>query len=477
MALYSSVSHALVGDNLNVVSTCDSNELVADTEVLDVTRMGTDEKIEVKRDDIFGSKFGPTIRIIRGNARIMITPYSDDGDIDGRQMEINTVLEGGGHLFPYFTGMLVPDKDYTSHVFGRLFNRCLGASEETARRVSMRIRSGLRNLSHTRAGMIISHAYMGIEVSQQAQAPITFIIDNNSYHGFVLHTKKPVFHYGFQHTSQDARELGLQLQKLNQHDQALGEILSIINAPVNADGTPIYKHTKAQICSSRGLANAMRLLNPDVFVSTSWKDDLRKAFERVSFGDSFAPPSEKSILAFLSFVKTGDDNVLREFPAMITGRLIEERDRISFGLGIFGPKVPSLNYGEPSRCQTWILPNVGSNDPNMAVGSDGKKPLRFLPFKLESYSLGVQQWRTLCSSGKFMIPNARKGRNEFTDGRAVAFRIGSDPSFTEAYSSLKVICSAMKDVNGKKRKRNDDNVESGPSKKNRKDAANDAEEF
>jgi hypothetical protein len=415
--------------------------------------------------------------VMYGSSQIVYSPVDGSGSIvpNVRKPGDAEVMGEKGIYCGYFAGMNLPDKDYMAHVFGNLFNRSLGPSVETSFKLMQRIRKGMRSLAVFRGGQALSHAYLGVELSRMGRCPVTFVVHNSVYHGFVLTGQITITHYKTVIPVCESDALKEDIDSINMHDIALGKILAILNMPVNSDGKPVYSFTVNDVKSSRMLASAIRSINQDLYVSTTWKSDLKDAFGGLSFGDKYAVATPQSITDFLRFVLSGDEKSLEGYPFLLTGRIVEESDRVSFGLSMFGTTCPTLNYGD--KGQTFVLPGLAATDPNLAVPQGGHRALRFLPFKLEPYSLAVTQWRSVFSKGSFVIPNGRKGKAEFTDSRHVALKISVDPHFTTVYQLLKDVAVSQKNQPGKKRKRNEDEGTAGEassSKKVRKDAEDDA---
>jgi hypothetical protein len=478
MMFYSEVSHVAAVNHSSII-------MNPTGESFDITTNKQSELCRLGSQHIFKSDLthfiGNSADFIRGNTGVVkqiIAGWDNTKAITGCLSGLDGhQLRQGGLFFPYFNHMLTPDRDYTSHVFGSLFLKCLGTDSVVCSRVWRRIRSGLRSIAHTRAGCIFSHAYLGIELSRNAGVPITFIYETGIYHGFTLHGDIEAHHYSTVHKALSQEELVKEVESVNEHDRSLGGILLILNSPLKSDGMPMYLFSMEDIKTSRRLARTLRSVDFDLFISTDYKLKLKDLFTKLSFGDTFAPINQKSVIDFLSFVSSGEERLLDGYGAIITVRLIESKDRISYALGMFGHKAPSLNYGDKGI--TFTIPReINATDPNLNVPNGGSRSLKFLPFKTVSHAQAVSQWQNLFSKGKFTIPNGRKGKTEFTDSREISLKVGSDPQFSLCYQMIKDISAGMRDGAGKKRRRDDDGEgEVATNKKQRTTAAEDSSYF
>jgi hypothetical protein len=364
-----------------------------------------------------------------------------------------------GLFFPYFDGMLTTDKSLCDHVFKLLFFKSLAGNHDEARKLYSRIRNGIRNLATHRAGKVFSHLFAGILIAYETHSIITAMVENGVYHGFVIQSPGLVATIGgstFKAVS--FAELLLDLGSLNKQEKLLTDIVGLINGLVNDSGMPVYKFQATDINTSRKFMQVWSSINLDFSTSTTFLADVRKLVDQLLFGDKFALPGNSSILAFLKYVQTGDMTLLAEYPAFLQNGVFLQTDRITVGLSIFGARVPSVNYGK-AKDQTFTIPgSADAADPNLAV-TDGKRPLRYLPFKTEPIFQAAVQWKNLFDSGRLLIPHGRKGKDEFTSTSQVTLRIAGDPHFANTYGLIKAISISSRNANRQGKRARDEGTE------------------
>jgi len=365
-----------------------------------------------------------------------------------------------GNFFPYFEGMNLPDSSAFEHVFGKLFFPLLGENDLNAAAVWKKLRTGFRQLKTTQAGIALSHAYTGIELSMTAQAKITFIVDNGLYKGFVLQGQ-----YGgvLANTSikcYGSEKMIADIRSLNKHAQILEKILQILRSPTKVikvpvertesiedeemteDKTvPVYDLDLTSINTSRKLVNVLTDYNMDL-ISTQ-TEPLFKYISELTFGDTYAAVNSTSILASLAYMQTGNMNELQAYPAYLGGIFASNFGRFHVAVGIFGAYAPSLNYGRTDGDKVFTIPSHEAEDPNLAKDAEGKRILPYLPFKSEPSGLAVNQWLNLSNTGKFKVSGPRKGKAEFVNQKPVAFQL-SGVQFDVAYDMLKDIVAMNK---------------------------------
>jgi hypothetical protein len=371
-----------------------------------------------------------------------------------------------GSFFQYFQGMLLPDKDFAAHVFGDTFLKCLGDSLELSSNVWHRVRKGLRAIATSMAGKAISHAFLGIKLSKSAGLPIRFVIFNGVYHGFVIFGPSVTYLFGKTINSVGEDVLRKEIKDISEHDVVLAKIRDILNAVLDKDGKPRYELTIGDINTSRKLGNVLFNITDEDMVLGMLKTQLEVHMSGLNFGDSYAVPNIDNVLIFLRFVRSGELGLLEDFPSFLDKGLLANRDRVYFGLAIFGLRVPTCNYGGDKM---FTIPGINAIDTNIIAPVGGTRPLRYIPFRMVAHGFGVQHWRNLFETGKLMIPEGRKNKAEFTDLRDVHFQC-PEMKFQETYDVVKDIVNMNRgSVSGSKRKREDNDTSKKAEKKRKED--------
>jgi hypothetical protein len=459
MEIFSDVSHQITaGRFATLIGRSIKTSSATETEPPKVGRWdGTESKIGVA-NSAWMKQTGYDHTVCIEDARITYQNWNNTRTIVAPI--ITNVSKKPGQFFRYFAGMNTPDKGIISHVFGSLFIQSLSTEEDNCGAIWTRLKSGFRQLATLKAGMALSHAYYGIELARNNCLAISFVVISNIYHGFILHGDFKVHLYGTVTTTKDVMELNEELHDISKHDIALANLVAYIRKAMQVvekeEAKVKYDITVEDVDSSRKLANFLYLIDRSFFID--FEEKMIGFFEDISFASDYAIPKQESITDVLNFVRTGDLSLLNKYSSVLSRRTLST-DRLIFALQIFFGKVPSVNYGDDAKYTI----SFTSNDGNITPGPSGKRPLAFLPFKLETVEVATIQWQRLFKSGIIGIPAGRKGKTEFTDTRQVAFKIGGDAEFLAFYGLIKDIVKKTKETGPVKRKRDD--ADEGPSKK------------
>lgn len=437
--------------------------LVVNWEVVESTQVNPQMAAEMSKQTLVSDYMGP-----------VFVHYNDSMKILGSYLDISDARNlVPGVAFGYFPGMLLPDKDYTSHVFGSMFKNTLGNTHESCHATWSRIRAGFRNIAALDCGRILSHVYLGIELAREACVPMVVLHVGGVYQGFVLFGSLRIHHISTEHKSVSADKLQVEIRDLNKHEKALSKIMVEINAAF-----PGTIQSLNDISSSRKLANLFYSIDFNDLSISPAQDTICDLLEALTFDMKYAPISISAVQDFLRFVVTGDTSHLSRHDHMITRRLVSSKDRVEFGLAIFGPEAPTMNYEQKGKGSTYSIPQESSLDPLTAVPVGGSRILKFIPFSVVSFGLAVNQWQALINTKSFTIPSARKNRKEFTDARSVTLKVGSSPAFESIWSLVKQVAFYRGEARALKRKvplaeGEEEMPEAGPSKKAKGYLAND----
>lgn len=374
------------------------------------------------------------------------------------------VNQAAGLVFPYFSGMTLPDKRYAYGVFSKLFVKSLSTDATKAAMLLSKIRTGFASMAFTAAGRSISHAYLGIHLSMTSQSEIRFLVEKGQYQGFTLQGEHLRLVYRNKVILPMSVELMIkECRNISPFEDVVDELVKLVKTAKTSDGKEKYKVSKDDFITSRRFVNLFRTLKLGDFPE-DFKTNLSTLMTKMYYSDKFEIPSQKMIIDFLSYVATGAEEHIAGYPAYISNSYYEATDRIHIGLGIFGDRAPSLNYGSKKDMSLTIPADLTATDPLVTVNPDTKKkPLHFLPFAIVPVRQAADQWETLFKDGIIHLPTGRKGKNEFTDARKVVIQIGSDPYFSQVYKLIKEHSSIVrKSLAAGKRKRANDDTEEGP---------------
>lgn len=478
MGIFSNFSRKWVNDGGSWMMTKDADEMAESG--FEVTR----DSIEQAAVTFKHAPVGQYTHSYSGPLREIVYPGNSSKSIVPAIIRPSALISqwspDGNYLFPYFHGMITPNKDLIWNVFGRVFFKGLSDSAEKATKIAVKLRGGFRKLSSTRAGMAMVHAFKGIDLAIASHSAIAFLIESGVYHGFVLTGSLRVIFYNSVIEPMSAEALIAAVKKLDRKARVLGEIVNVLNSPLNDSGMPIYSFTIDSINTSRKFISAYSSIAMEHLGSSLFTDTLAELVDEMFWGDNFFSPDQTKIMNFLRYVATGEESHIDIYPSYLAGGFFKNTSRIAKGLAIFGPKVPSLSYGT-ARDQVFSIPKeINAQDPNITE-VDGTRPLRYLPFSLVAIQAGLTQWQSLFSTGQIRIPNGRKGKVEFTNAKQVYLQIGGNPAFNIAYNLIKDHSRAVRATGTQKRGQGTAGIQNsegpGSRKRQKKDATEVAGEF
>lgn len=358
-----------------------------------------------------------------------------------------------GVFCPFFTGMNLPDKVTAHHVFENLFFRLLSDSEEGCLRLMSQIRTGIKQLAFSRSGMVLAHAYKGVEMSSKIPASqMTIVLDGPVYQGFFITGKFKLSLYGDTYVPVDVMK---QLKKLNKFTDDCELIAAKLNAATDAQGSKVYNFSKETFMRSRSALEAIASVDRDLFASTSTLEEVITLLVGLKYADSFPVPSIESIRQITAAMLTGSNAPLQNFPAYFDEMMLKNLSPVYMALSAFGPKAPSCNIGSKDKGSlTFVLPSRDANDVNI-VKVEGKRPLQYMPYQMVPIHLAAAQYTNLFNTGILHLNPPRKNKNEFVNLQYVIAQIGDDKNFLEIYTAYKEIVNNNRILvqSGGKRKR------------------------
>lgn len=369
----------------------------------------------------------------------------------------------GGLLFPYFLGMMLPDRDFAVQIFQRFFFRGLSTKPQGAQQLWTTIKQGLRNISVLPAGMAISHAFLGMMLADNTKSCIRYVIDKGQYHGFILlgdHIN--IINNNRVHAAAPPEDLFNNISTFKGIDISLIKLISVLSTAINNEGDPRYVISLNDINTSRGLFNVLRTIDTDYFERDAIQE-VDNLLSIITYGETYASPTTGSIASFLSYVSSGDMGILSQFPTLLTGGIWRSPDRITIGLGIFGGACPTLSWAMGHRASRIPIPKPGAE--GTLVTKDGAYP--FMPVKTTTPAAAQQQWTHVLAQGEILLPVGRSGKKEKYDLRATASITGT--AFTKLFLQLQHVVEEHRQANIGKRKRGME--DEGPSAKKGKERA------
>lgn len=439
---------------------------------------------QLENGEVFGDRDmdpGLVEDVVRITPSSMAVPLAEALDINQVLVGINHVPNNRGHVFPYFHGLVTPDKDYVYMVFSRLFTRSLADNASSAQRVLTRLRSGIRSLATLRGGMILSHVYLGIQLAIDSQSCFKVILHHNVYKGFILESPHAhVINRGMVLTPLSMTDMTKEIEGLDTHGATLSKITRLIRAHT-VGGVIAYDIQPRDISTPRQLNLILGSLNDMGSLDDEDREKLKEMIPNLSFGEKYLEPTAENMTLFLNYCLTGSNQVLEGKPFYYEAGLYLTSDKIERGLAMFGPRVPSLHLGGN---RTYTIPTHGE-DKNLELAADGKgRNIPYFPFKLRPLKAAAQDWINIFISGTVFIPGTVAGRRGFVDNKKLDGMIAGIDHMRPFYDALKanvIAVKAMGPGNKGKGKRirgmDDDDEDESSNRKRSKVIADDMDLF
>jgi hypothetical protein len=432
----------------------------------DMKTTGVDNDLPLAMEDSSTSrlqKVTPVERLLVARQEPLFMPLFSTLGI--RNMDCSPVsrdLEMDGLVFPYFNGLMMPDRDFVIPVFQRLFFRCLGSNQEKATNMWRLIKRGLRNIAPTQAGMAITHAFLGIVLSENALCPIRFVVTNGQYKGFVLQGQDfSIVANNTVFLPVSTTDVQTDLEVISSHDLALSRIIEVLRSCTMSDGSVRYDVRFKDVATSRDLFNTFAKIDWG-YIGAQMRAKIPDYVEELNFGERWATINVKTVLDVLVYVQTGNRDILKDYPAYLNRSNFTDEARINHALMIFGPFVPSINIGT-SKDMAFSIPKPDIDDGNLAV-ENGIRKLQSIPYKLKNFTSAVVDWTQLLNKGVLYIPLPRKGNKEFSNAKARDGQFSPKDSLA-LYGKVKETVNYLRS-SGAGRKRKGEAV-AGPSKRMR----------
>jgi len=369
-----------------------------------------------------------------------------------------------GLVFPYFQGLLTPDKESVLATFTRYFTRCLGDTAKKAADLLVSLRDGFRNISMSQGGLILQHVYFGLQIAATTGSRFTIIAEGSRYLGFVVESPDIiVFQQATIHTPLSRVELSKEIRELSVHDRSLGKLATLLSDMFDVNSeikTPVLKEA---LGSSRAVA--MAIYQKDFSSLEQMKKDVAACLDLLTFGDTYWTITGENMVRLMNAIASGRWE-FPNAPFYLGGDVPFTTDPILRALAVFGPQAPSIYHGDTIRS----IPLEGKSDRNLEVNAtSGKRDLRYIPVFSRAIKTAAGEWATVVSRSSIKYYAPRKGKNEFANQKPTCCLIEGD-QFTPFYNQLKRYLTSVhgarteEDAATKKRKA-DAEIEAGVRKK------------
>jgi len=414
--------------------------------------VGKYEKM-VKFDEVEDGSMGTEQLYLSGDYKTAIVPVASPNTTEHYHYDTQTAMVDRGHCFPYFEGMLLPDKEYVSSIFFRYFSRCIAGSEDELTKLMPTLRRGFRALSMSPAGRILQHLFFGIQASIETGSKIRVYIERSQYLGFALVGKNAlVLEQNSVKVPLSKEDLELEQKRLDNHRSYVLEIVEKLNGlALKSGGTEIVDQEVA-LAKPRYLANQLH--------RRAWKGSDHETFiqqraDKLKYGQEYWAPSEDNMLKILKHVVAStlpDDNE----PYYFSNLVWDSDDYYVRLLSVFGGKAPTLSIRTGDK-PILIAPS-GKEDSNL-VEKEGRRVLPYLPIYERSLQDAADVWKTIPRTHSLRTAGAKKGKGS---GGAIFHRkddigILSGNKFLAGYELLRQFAYSV--TASKRTRSNEDDAE------------------
>jgi hypothetical protein len=221
-----------------------------------------------------------------------------------------------------------------------------------------------------------------------------------------------------------------QLQRLNEHTQAIEDICSMVEAVATIEDGNVRTLDRAKAAISPRYINTEIRGRPANLIEEI-REDLRAPIERLKYSQNYWEKSAKDISNFVARLVTGSD--MEDEPMWPSEAVLLNRTNdILRLLSVFGGQAPSIFNGNSAK----KVAAPGIEDPNLRI-VDKKRVVQYIPFYTKGLIAAAADWQAAKNSTSFKFIPARAN-----EGRAMASakqRSGviRDPDFDTFYSNLR----------------------------------------
>jgi len=340
-------------------------------------------------------------------------------------------LPGPGHVFPYFHGLLTPDRDLVGDVFFRYFGNCIAGSTEDFARLAGLLRRGFRNLQSCRQGLELQHIFYGIDMAVRLGGQFALISEGREYRGFaVVRTEGSILDKNVVRPALSTEDIKKEVDKLRVHERALAKIKTILDGIPDVSGVATEMDIELYRLSARRLAEFIYTKDTSL-LSDDDKTALRDAIEETVYAQTYweiTPENLMKLLRALVHNKWFDADA----PYYLYRGVALSTDPVTRALAAFGPDAPSCFQGDERR----TISKPGVDDPNL-VKTDGRRTrLPYIPIYRVPILTAATHWKSVQSRGEIRFKPPRAKKPEFTNRTAMQFAVEGD-HFDAFYTLLR----------------------------------------
>jgi hypothetical protein len=251
-----------------------------------------------------------------------------------------------GIFLPYFTGLVLPDKDFVPDLLTTQFSSLLGNNQAEIAQASQTLWSGWSTLASTAVGLQLQHQAYCLKLALATGCKIITFIPGGSYQGTILANGPPeltLHKRGKSYTPIGVDELQQELAKWDSQDELLAELAESLNTiPLLAEDPKVEGNTlsltAASFTSARFIHNILRGLkfNEDDKVKT------RAILKKLHFETKYLDPRAPEALERVFRIAKSGDFLADGEPMSVLDDAMFSRDPVTSAFASFGATAPSF---------------------------------------------------------------------------------------------------------------------------------------
>lgn len=357
-----------------------------------------------------------------------------------------------GVFFPYFDGLLLPDKAETPRIFIGIFSRALGRTPDELKSACGLISRGWPSVSTTATGLALSHLVFIMDLSIKAGCGMRPIFLEREYKGCVLlGTGFGLTIDNVIHTSYGKDAMIAELSLISRHEvnlAALAALLSTIK-PIGEDKNEAV--LPENISSGRSLHYYIKERN----FETAQQTEIRELVQGLRFEETFWEVTDRRRVATAVTTILKGTWLPEAAPFCYKSAALFTKEPILSTCAAFGLKAPSLL-------------GIGNNAA-LSISKNGKfytdfkaASIRGTPIFAKPVQQAYEDWKQLKKSKVITLKHGGNDKN----GKAKIFQMTMMvPDDTPEYRHIINGLTQMLEDDKKKRKRAGDEEEEEPTRK------------
>lgn len=401
-----------------------------------------------------GKDNGDLVKDDNGKKYVTGGSYLEDFSVNGPDH-----ISEPGYFFPYFNGLVLPDKAETPRILLGYFAPLMGSKPTEVMAAAKNLHEGWVSLSNTTAGLEISHLVFGLDLAIRGLCRLRPVFLNSVYCGFIISGEDFILMKGssvIPKTSID--DLKKEISGYDSHGAAVAEIAQILSGIKvdSVDETIVVEPSSLQ--TPRAIHDEIRKRSLDAEQQAS----IQKLVPKLRYVQTLFSTTDKANLALLIQKIAQKGFLPASAPFYLKSGALFTKDHIFSTLAAFGAQAPTL-MGNGTNTMVRI-----TKGRKFYTDIPGSVRIEGIPVFTKSISQALEDFRAIQRSGIITFQAGMKDKKGFTKVAGVKTWIAEDSKqYKEVLDSLVELA-----VRGEKRDREDSDdtaTSDGTMKKAKKD--------